>query len=231
MRTWPCGILVALTAWVSAAAWAELSIVRSLPGTFIDIAHTGTPLSLGDDDEATISVPFGNAVFPSGDIVVANNGGVGFGPPPSTELAPENEPLPSNAAFGGGQCATVYWDDIGNTIGGVFYQVDPDRYTVQWDRKPIGRGDTVTFQLQVFKDAVGNPPIYAQYLYADIQAPAAGGGASATIGYQTGPAPFNDVQWGYNTPSAVVDGDVLSVIPEPGALLLLAIAGLIARRR
>jgi hypothetical protein len=222
---------LALLAGSTFCAAAQLTIVNTLPGTYRDISATGTRIPLGDNDSATISLPFGNDVFPAGDVVVSNNGGIAFGTPPDLNLDPTNQPIPSNAAFGGGQSALPYWDDIGDTIGGVFYEVMSDRYVVQWDRKPIGRGDTVTFQLQIFKDAVGSPPIYAQYLYADIQAPAAGGGASATIGYQNDSAPFNDVQWSYNVPGAVADGTVLSLIPEPASLTLLAIGAFVGRRR
>lgn len=220
----------ALAVGVVSIARGQLSLVKTLPGTYTDISATGTLIPLGDDDSATVSTPFGNLVFPAGDIVISNNGGIAFGAVSSTLLAPENQPIPSSAAFGGAQTVLPYWDDIGDTLGDVFYQGMTDRYIVQWTGKPIGRGDTLTFQVQVFNNAIGSPPIYAQFLYADVQAPAAGGGASATIGYQTGPAPFNDVQWSFNQPGAIADADVLSLIPEPASLVLLAVAALTLRR-
>jgi hypothetical protein len=233
-------IPLAVIGGLAPLAAAQLSLVDNLPGTYIDISTTGTLIPLGDNDSATLSVPFGNAVFPAGDLIVSNNGGVGYGTLTSTYLDPNNTPLPSTQAFGGGQCALPYWDDIGNTIGGVFYQALTDRYIIQWQLKPIGlglrgdagdRSDRIAFQLQIFSNPSGSPAIYAQYLYSIISVPGAGGGASATIGYQNGSAAFNDVLWSYNTPGAVADGDVLSVvIPEPTTALLLLAAALLRRR-
>lgn len=229
MRRFPF-IAIAVAAGAQLAA-AQLSIVDDLPGSYVDISSTGTLLPLGDDDSGTITLPTGNAVLPAGDIVVSNNGGIGFGTLGSTLLAPGNAPIPSNDAFGGGQSLLAFWDDIGNTIGGIFYQPQSDRFIVQWDQKPIGRADAVSFQVQIFYNAVGSPPVYAQFLYADIESAAAGGGASATIGYQDGGAGFNDVQWSYNSPGAVKNGDVLSLIPEPTSLAALLLLTPALRRR
>lgn len=216
-----------------ATAVAQLSIVNDLPGSYIDISGTGTPLGIAGDDEATIFTTISNGVFPAGAVIVGNNGGAGFGSPPDDNLGPVNEPLPSVNAFGGGQSLLPFWDDIGNTIGDVYWQELSDRLIVQWEMKQFEDStDTVTFQLQVIAPAPGPVQIYAQLLYRDVEQPRALGGISATIGYQDGIGGiFNDVQWSFNQQFAVRNGTILSLIPEPGTAALLAAGGLCALRR
>ena len=102
---------------------------------------------------------------------------------------------------------------------------------VQWhNHRFVGSNDTGRFQLQIFSDP-GPDHIYAQLLYNDIQQPFPNGGEIATIGYQNGGAGFNDVQWSYHVASAVANGTVLSLVPEPTAGLLLGVLGVLWRRR
>lgn len=206
--------------WVTGggATAASISFVGNLPGTFIDISATGTNLHLGDEDEAEIFTTIGNTLLPAGRVIVANNGGVGFDPP-DTDLPPNNEPIRDDSVFGGGQALLAYWDDIGNDVGGVFYQEQGNTLIIQWENRAIGgtRDVRVTFQIQIFEQTEATTP-YFQFLYKNISA--AGGGASATIGYQDGGAGFNDETWSYNTPGAVSDNGVLTVVPEPAAALL-----------
>lgn len=243
---------------VMSTANAQLSIVNNLPGGFIDISSTGTPLDLGDDDEVKIQTTIGNSVFPAGRVIVGNNGGLGFDPV-DTELAALNEEIPSNAGFGGAQSAFVFWDDIGNDIGfgdsrsgNVFWEEQGDTLIVQWHNRGFDDGqgsDTSRFQIQIFKNPSGLQLTFSQFIYDDIQQPRAGGGASATIGYQSGgvgPAdlPSNDVQWSFNTPNAVHNGTVLSLVSNPtpvptssdwsaviGVLVLLGTGGYALARR
>lgn len=209
----------------SSVVAGPLLFVDHLPGTFLDISTTGAPLGLSGDLSATITSTVSNAVFPAGNVVVGNNGGIAFGSLPSTFLQPGNEPIPSAGAFGGGQSLLPYWDDIGNTIGEIHYLRIRAALIVQWTQKPFeGSTDTATFQIQVF-DGVPDPPnggIYAQFIYLDIEQPRASGGAGATIGYQNGPAGYHDAQWSFDTVGAVSNGTVLSLIPEPSTLFLLA---------
>ncbi len=212
-----------------------LEIVDNLPGMFTDISTIGTDLQLGDEDEAEITTTIGNAVFPAGSVWVARNGGLGFDPV-STDLAPINLEIPSSDAFGGSQAALAFWDDIGNDTGTVLWHEDFGSNTliVQWHEVPFNdHSGTATFQVKIFGDPGAPPPIYAQFIYEDIEQSRGGGGASATIGYQDGAAGFNDVQWSYNAPGAVSDGDVLTLteIPEPAAALLLLGALTVLRRR
>lgn len=232
MRQRVCVALAALVIVAAGVAGADpVQIVDDIPGAFIDIAATGELLPIGDEGEALITTDIGNGLLPAGNVVVANNGGIAFNPP-DMDLAPGNENLPSQGAFGGGQALMPYWDDIGNDVGGVYYQALDDRLIVQWENRFIGTSENgeagfITFQVQVFdRSEAGNP--YFQFIYEDMAA--AGYGASATIGYQDGGAGFNDDVWSLNTPGAIADGVVLTALPEPGSVGLLAVA-LLARRR
>ncbi|MCK4658003.1 MAG: PEP-CTERM sorting domain-containing protein [Phycisphaerae bacterium] len=219
---------------------AQPRMVDFLPGEFIDIVAdgSGTALNIGEEEERVFTTTISNALFPAGDIAIANNGGVGFDIdyPPVPDLAGLNDPLPSSNAFGGGQALLAFWDDIGNTMGDVYVRQTPgDRLIIQWhDRRfaDTAEEDQISrFQIQVFD---GSPAdgISAQFFYNDIEKERAGGGVSATIGYQGGATRADDFQWSFNTPNAVANGTVLSLIPEPSTLLLVAAGGwLILRRR
>jgi len=226
---------VVLVFGAAAAAWAgPLTIVKTLPGFFDDIGTSGINLNIKGDESAVINTTIGNLVFPAGRVAVSNNGGAGFAPP-DDKLDPVNEPIPSNKAFGKGQSALAYWDDIGNDVGGVRWQQKRtdagDVLIIQWHNRLLeGTPDQVRFQIKIFSDP-GPDSIYAQFIYDDIERPAANGGVSATIGYQDGGAGFNDVQWSFNTAKAVANATVLSVVPEPQTLGLLALGMLVLARR
>jgi hypothetical protein len=224
--------VVSAVALASVGAAQTLQIVDNLPGTFTDISGTGINLGIHGDDSATIFPTIGNAVFPAGRVVVGNNGGMGFNPP-DDYLAPVNQPIPSMDAFGGGQAALAFWDDIGNDTGTVLWEQVGGELIVQWHNVHFGpREDFARFQIKIFGTVDPNNPVYAQFIYADIEQPRPGGGVSATIGYQDGGAHFNDVQWSFNTANAVHNGTVLSIVPEPGMtfLLLLGVCPLLRRR-
>ena len=79
-----------LTFLVPTTALAQaIQVFDNIPGSFVDISGS-KPLLLGADDEIEIAMSIGNFVFPTGIIVVANNGGVAFRNPPSNDLAPLN---------------------------------------------------------------------------------------------------------------------------------------------
>ena len=191
----------------------QLRIVDNLPGFFEDISSS-TPLVLGDDDEVGVGTTLGNFVFPSGTVVVANNGGVAFRNPPSADLAPVNQPIPSAAAFGGGQALLVYWDDFDDKDGDVFLSQKTDDLIIQWNNRLLLGGaspGTATVQLKVHGN-IGPSGIVAQLIFGDVQQPGVDGGAGATIGYQDGGAGFRDFQWSFNTAGAVANGTVLSLV-------------------
>jgi hypothetical protein len=70
--------------------------------------------------------------------------------------------------------------------------------------------ESTSFQVQVF--GAGGTAAFAQFLYADVQGTRAGGGSSATIGYQAGGAQ-HDVLHAFEVAGAVADGTVLSLVP------------------
>lgn len=226
-----------LAGLASVTASAQLTIVNNQAGAFIDISGIGTPLPLSGDLEVIMTTSISNTVFPGGPVIVANNGGLGFFPAPDMNLGPINAPLPSLAAFGGGKALLGYWDDIGNTVGRVYWhEIAGDRLIVQWNNKPLEDGDgdpsndvRITFQMQIFH-GVTRDCTYAQMLYQNVLGAF---GDNATIGYQDGIGGLlNDVQWSFNTPS-INNGTTLSLtcIPEPSTLGMLALAAIALRRR
>jgi hypothetical protein len=230
MRTVISLSALALCGLTTVARAQPLTIVSNQPGAFVDISVTGTPLVLNDDEEGVIPPTIGNAVFPVGTIVAANNGGLAF---PSVggqnDLAPLNAAIPSASAFNGRQSLLAYWDDLkgddsllqrGGKNGSVRYQlITPTVLVVQWTDRSVsgslvaGADPKVTFQIKIF-GGVGPAPgaIYAQLIYDDVDNPTPDGGASATIGYQNGASDSNDVQWSFNTAGAVHNGTVLSLV-------------------
>lgn len=235
-------ITVAVLAGASSAYGQRLRIVDNIPGVFEDISDR-PPLDIGDDGEVEISTSVGDFVFPFGVAVIANNGGVGFGVLPDTNLAPDNETIPSLAAFGGGQAVLVYWDDLDDKDGDVFFSEDTGELIVQWHNRRLGSGQgTVRCQLKIPHNA-GPFGVVAQLIFDDVQQPGVDGGAGATIGYQDGGAGFEDFQWSFNTAGAVSNGLVLTFIvhePLPSAsawgmvvmaMALLIVGTILARRR
>lgn len=189
----------------------SLAIRTDISGSFTDISSTGTALNLSDDGHVAITTTIGNAVFPSGRVVVANNGGIGFGSPPSDCLLKnQGACISSTRAFGGGQALLAGWDDEGDSSGNVFYDVVGGAAIYQWHNLPVGGGATVRFQIKIFGPNAINPPGYAQFIYADIEQPPMSGGAIATIGYQDGGVGFGNLQWSCNSSGSVSNGTVLT---------------------
>ena len=208
-----------------------LSIVDNIGGTWIDISGSGLALNLSDDGEVNFFTTIGNSVFAAGTIRIGSNGAVRFGGA-GLSLGFTNQPIPSANMFNGDQSLAVFWDDI-NTSGGIngniYVEEVGNTLVIQWDNVDFFGGDidVATFQIQVH----GSGPGLAQFLYLDIEGARADGGGSATIGYQDGLAGFNDFQWSFDTSGAVSNGTVLTLVPAPGALALLGLAGLVSRRR
>jgi hypothetical protein len=230
-----CGAMLMVLALGSLSVFAQpLSFRSDLPGTFVDISATGTPLGLADDDVAAIPLTVTNPVFDGTTCWVANNGLVGF---EEEQLQPPiTDPIPSSNIWAGNQALVPFGDDIGNDTGDVFWEVQStigraSVLIIQWHNKRFtGSTDTARFQIQIRSDP-GPDSIYAQLLYADIEQPFPNGGAISTIGYQDGGAGFNDVQWSYQTAGAVSNGSVLSLVPEPCTAFLAAATFALIRRR
>ena len=218
-----------ITATVNGSA--QLELVDSVAGTFIDISTTGTALGFvddggdsdGDDAEADFV-----STFLGANVRVGNNGGVAIQAVGElSELSFGNRALPVDfgVAFGASEVFLPFWDDLDSDLGDVFVQDFSDRFIVQWENRPhfngAGATDGVTFQVQIFgrEGTAGPGDIIAQYLYEDVtfaEDPEADNGAEATIGYQTDTT--NAVQFSFDTAS-VNDGDVLTLRFEPDFLV------------
>ncbi|MEZ6014427.1 MAG: hypothetical protein R3F49_04885 [Planctomycetota bacterium] len=208
----PALSFVALSANVGACE----ALVDFLPGSFIDISATGTNVLPTQDGEFSFTSTVGNGHFPPGLVRVGVNGGVRFGPVGAgfDELQPANETLPSAAAFGGAIALFPYWDaytsaNAVTTFGSIQYEELNDQLIIQWTNVRLaasGSQDRITFQVQVPSQG----DVYARFVYADISAGSAIGGAGATIGYQ-GASPDQVVQHSFNARDAVRDGLVLSL--------------------
>ena len=223
------------------AASIPISIVNNLPGTFVDISNAGTLLSIPSDGSTVVSSGgVGNLLFPPGNIVVAENGGLGFQNPPDNNLPPVNTPIPSVTIFGGGQAILGYYSNImacPGKMGGVYQATTSTSEIIQYHGMCVpgalrgGNPDLVDFEIKIFNNPIPAPGIFAQIIYADIQRPGPNGGAIATIGYQDDALGNNDFQWSFNTAGSVMDGTVLSIVPEPASAILVALLGWVLARR
>jgi hypothetical protein len=226
--------IVVLAAGSAAAHGQNLVITDQVPGSFVDISGTGTPLVL-DDDGVTEVVPGFNlaATLFAGDgtgrVWVSNNGAMGFlGDGGIAGAFWLNTALPNFGLFGGAhgepQALAVYWDDIDADTGDVYHATIGEPgcrvFIVQWEDRPHHPGDPdldgdeATFQVQIFESG---GPVHAVFAYADVVFEDAGldEGASATIGYQDGEDGVrNTVQWSFNEPGAVQAGTVLTLMDE-----------------
>lgn len=156
-----------------------------VPGTFIDIASTGTILPLSVDGSVALSTNLRNAIVQQSELIVSMNGGIRLSGS-NTFLAGTNVPLPSALAFQSEQALLPFWDDLESTglaLARVFAEERPDRLIVQWNHVGFAGGpatERATFQVQVFDEG----DILAQFLYQDVEGARADRGGSATIGYQ-----------------------------------------------
>lgn len=212
-------LLVLVLLMLSTRAFAEVRIVSSLPGSYVDISAVGTAFNLGDDGSTLYTTSVGNSLLPPGTIRISNNGAVAWN---NNFTGFSNTALPSANLANNQQALAVFWDDLftyardpGITPDSVYVaEIDGTLY-ITWQLGHIAlfpSTNPVTIQLQVFSSG----PILAQFVYQDVDFgdPAYNNGASATIGYQAGGV-RNDAQWSFNAAS-IVSGTVLSVI-DPNA--------------
>lgn len=218
--------LLASVVLCAVGAKAQLAIVDNIPGVFVPIPD-GTDLELGTNESAPITSTIGNDLFPPGTLWVGSNGGVGIGDVPDTSLPPTNGPLPSTEAFGGGRSALSYWTALWDDLDpGVRWKEEGDRLIIEWNRHASDQpgAGVITFQLQIFEDPGANPPVYAQFVYEDLDEQRSR--AAPTIGYQVGDG-VTAVEW----TDPVTTGDVLTLVPEPASLLPMVLVIPWLRRR
>ncbi len=124
-----------------------------LPGVFEDISATGTFVSVGDDENIYLALPFEFIYYgESYDTITVNtNGWAAPGIQPWFMLDFYNLPIPApNGPWG---TLAVFWDDLNpRSGGGIYYQDLGDRFIVQWQNMGHVRHSEVdnTFQIALF---------------------------------------------------------------------------------
>jgi subtilisin family serine protease len=179
---------------------------------WIEISGTGAPLELGDDSVTTVSLPvtvrFGGQSFAS--LTASANGFISFS---GQDAGYSNAPIP---VTGLSSFLAVFWDDLigkpATSQGTVYWQVigtAPSRQVVvQWKdlahySYPNNVG-SVTFEAVLYEDSENVLMQYQRTSFGDTRFD---GGASATIGIQTGSS--SAVQYSYNTLNAATDGTAI----------------------
>ncbi|MDX2132286.1 MAG: hypothetical protein SFY69_09565 [Planctomycetota bacterium] len=211
-------------------------------GNFQDIA--GLPgtieLFIPFNGSTVVTTSIGNDVFPAGDIkvsygcTIASNVG-------ASEAVGAYETLPSPNLYDQKTAMAIIWDTPNPAVATTqfFFREftnDPTDiyYIVQWNNVPMGGlGGTVTTQVRVNDVDDFRTNIFAVFSYQDVQDEGVEGGRFASIGYQSASPEFPTVQWSFNQRNAVRNqGDlILTKIPAPGSLGVLALGALACRRR
>ena len=119
---------------------------------FVDISGSGTSVSLSDDGQQSVDLPFAFPFYGEtyDEVAIVSNGFLDFGP---TSTAYSNSAIPSTADPNGFLAA--FWDDLNPTAGGSVYYEDmgDGRFIVQWDGVPPYTGSgTATFQAVLYAD-------------------------------------------------------------------------------
>lgn len=209
---------------------------RTTGNTFTSIvgqAGTTTITTSGDDLSfaVTFAAPFTYYGSTTPTANFSTNGLITFGGTntafTNTALTATNPTLPSIAP---------YWDDLNFNVAG-----DPTRgmyqrnvgtvTTVEYHAAPyFGGPTTAAASFQIVFDSANSS---VRFNYIDVTSTPAFAndlGASATIGIK-GVSTF--VQAGFNTSGTANDGDsiIATLVPAPGGLALLGLAGLVGKRR
>ena len=204
-------------------------------GGFVDISGSGTPLGLGDDGEANVTMPFSVTLYgtTSNQLRVGNNGAILFGAT-AGDVGFTNTPLPM---AGAGPMIAPLWDDFDGTQGDVYHGTvgtAPNRqFVVQWHNRAhypgSGNTDGATFEV-VFDEATGG----ISFEYLDVAYSAVGNvssdpddctnGVCATIGLQSDDSLFNEfsymtasitdnsgIEWTPTSPTLYSDDDTTTL--------------------
>ncbi|MGQ0600245.1 MAG: S8 family serine peptidase [Anaerolineales bacterium] len=171
----------------------------AVPYSFVDISSTGTVITLTDDAEANITLPFTFLLFggSSTNLRVGNNGGL------LVNTTAGDVPI-TNAAMSGAPDNFIapFWDDFDDETGAVYWRVlgaVPNRFAVvQWHNRSHfpGPSDGATLQAILYEN--GN--LLFQYRDVNFNNPVNDNGASATVGIR-GIGAVNALQYSFNTPS------------------------------
>ena len=166
----------------------------------MDATAGGTQLTLADDAQATVALPFSFRYYgqPFTSVTVSSNGFLVFGPSPATAWV--NSPLPSTAVPNG--VVAAYWDDLNPALGGgVWYRsvgTAPNRkLVVSWvGVRHADIAGPISFQAVLEETSNEIVLAYQDTLHGN---PAQDHGASATVGIES-PDGSLGAQFLYNQP-------------------------------
>ena len=190
--------------------------------TFNDISGINPGLSLADDGETNVILPFDFTFYgvDSSDLRVGNNGALIFGAT-TGEIAAGNVALQvDSGGFGAG--IMPFWDDLDTETGDVYTAtvgVSPTRqYIVQWHQRPHFNGiDDATLQVVLYEDSGNIDFVYSDTLFADTEFDY---GASATIGIQQDPDDGSSfLQYSFDTPTLTTTTAICFTAPPPAPIL------------
>ncbi|MGC8947469.1 MAG: S8 family serine peptidase, partial [Anaerolineae bacterium] len=161
-------------------------------------ATDGTPLNLGDDDEANVTLPFPFTFYGTAStaIRVGNNGGILFNAT-SGDLGVTNGDLGTTTS---NNLIVPFWDDIDSDTGNVYYATvgtAPNRrFVIEWHNRPhFSNVGNATFELILYE---GSNNIKFQYQDVVFGNSSYDYGASATVGIRGSGS--NYLQYSYNQP-------------------------------
>ena len=155
---------------------------------WIDISSTGTPLSLYDDNYATISLPFDFEYYGEikSQLHVSSNGFITFNTASASTYSYSPLPNTNNP----NDLIALMWTDLNpGAAGDVYYLQETNRVIIQYNNVPLfGGGGSYTFEVIINE----NGEILIQYL-----------SLSSTISYYSAGIENADgtigMQFGYNT--------------------------------
>ena len=158
------------------------------PFDWVDLALTGNPLFLGDDDEVNVFLPWSFSFYGVGYsvITVGSNGGIRFRTSSVTTatIGTGNTCLPATSSSA--PDLAVLWDDLNPSAGGDVYwlhdtSTPSDRFIVSWEGVPhFSTSGVASFQVHLLASGL----IQYHWLDTDFSSAFIDDGISATIGIQ-----------------------------------------------
>lgn len=162
-------------------------------------ATEGTKLTIGDDEEVNVTLPFNFTLYEttSDMIRIGNNGGILLGAT-SGDIYPASESLSSTSI---NSIIAPFWDDLDDELGSIYYTtygVAPNqKFVVEWYGRPrYNNIGAVMFELILYE---GTNNIKFQYRDATFGNSAYDFGAYATIGIRETGTNFHE--YSYRTPT------------------------------
>lgn len=191
--------------------WSD-SLTGSAQHQWID-ATDGTALTLSDDGEANVTLPFAFTFYgvSATDLRIGNNGAALFNAT-SGNVPFINDPL---AMTGVNNLIAPFWDDLDDETGALYYKTvgsAPNRrFVAQWHNRPHYNGvGAMTAQMILYE---GTNNLKFQYQDVIFGNSSFDRGASATVGIRQNSA--NYLQYSYN--QAVLTDSMAICFRYPGA--------------